>query len=293
MKIIKFPKHEHKGYKKDIKEGKLLWTSRIGKEFNKYKVGEIYMSEFEIPLKIIKVNREEFSSKHPNYRNLTSAQKKQLKKAVFYDHIQLKPLIKMKSIKIKEGWQCKVNIYRNFVIKEIKNRKDITKKIKKHLIKINKLDQLEKLTNNMIKDINNSTKILKNSKIPKELIAEAKFIDEKHVKQKRAKVVHEEIERLMGKAKIKQAKQTIDKSVNFFLTLWKYGVHDKSFKLTKNFGIINNKVALLDLFELTNEKSKVKKKLTKIDFNKKREIVEKVPKKLHKYFRKKVKETLT
>jgi hypothetical protein len=92
MKIIKFPKHEHKEYKEDIKKGKLIWTSRIDKEFNKYKIGEIYMSEFGIPLKVIKANKEKFSSKHPNYKNLTSTQKKKLKEAVFYDHIQLKPL---------------------------------------------------------------------------------------------------------------------------------------------------------------------------------------------------------
>lgn len=94
MKIIKFPKYEHEEYKEDIIDGKLIWTSRIGNEFNKYKVGEVHMSEFKIPLKVIKINKEKFSSKHSNYRNLTSTQKKQLKKAGFYNHIQLKPLLK-------------------------------------------------------------------------------------------------------------------------------------------------------------------------------------------------------
>lgn len=94
---IKFPKHEHESYKKNLEKGKTVWTSRIDKEFNKYKVGEVYMSEFKIPLKVVKVNREKFSSKHPNYKNLTTTQQKQLKKAVFYDHIQLEPLINPKN----------------------------------------------------------------------------------------------------------------------------------------------------------------------------------------------------
>jgi len=199
----------------------------------------------------------------------------------------------MKLIATREGWQCKVSIYKDYVIKEIKNREEIRDKIRKYLIKINKLERLEKLTEDMIKGIRDSTRILKNSNIPLKLIAESEFIDDKHVKQKRARVLYEELERLVSEKNIRKAKEVINVSIMFYPTLWGYGIHDKTFKFTKNLGIIKGDIVLLDLFELTNSKIKVASQLRKTDFNSKREVVERVPTNLQPYLIKKLKEELT
>lgn len=90
--LITVPKHEHQWYQQEIALGHDVWTSRTHKEFGKYKIGQIYQSEFGIRLKVIEVNREEFSTTHPNYQNLTPLQKQQLKQAKFYDHVKLRPI---------------------------------------------------------------------------------------------------------------------------------------------------------------------------------------------------------
>lgn len=94
MELITFPKKEHKHYKQALLAGKDVWTSRIDKELGRYKIGQIYQSEFGINLQVIEVIREKFSAKHPNYKNLTAYQKKQLYRAMFYDHVRLRPISK-------------------------------------------------------------------------------------------------------------------------------------------------------------------------------------------------------
>lgn len=94
MEIIIFPTKEHNQYKQALFAGKDVWTSRIGKELGRYKVGQIYQSEFGINLQVMEVNREKFSAKHPNYKNLTAYQKKQLYRAKIYDHVRLRPMNK-------------------------------------------------------------------------------------------------------------------------------------------------------------------------------------------------------
>lgn len=94
MDIITFPKKEHNHYKQALLAGKDVWTSRINKELDCYKISQIYKSEFGINLQVMEVSREKFSSKHPNYKNLTTYQKKLLHQAMFYDHVRLRPISK-------------------------------------------------------------------------------------------------------------------------------------------------------------------------------------------------------
>ena len=59
------------------------------------------------------------------------------------------------------GWQCWVDVHRDYVIKTPKNREEIKEEVKKFLAWKNKLEGLDKRTNKMISDIKDSTKIIK------------------------------------------------------------------------------------------------------------------------------------
>ncbi len=191
------------------------------------------------------------------------------------------------------GWQVWVEVYKDYVIKTPKSKKEIKETIKRYLDAIGKPEELKERTQKMIEDINNSTKIIKKSKIPFKILGNLEFLDKGKIKQKRAIVLQNKLDSLVKKDKIKEAKKLIDKSINFLIELWKYGIHEKTFKIESNLGIIDNKIVLLDLFELTNKKEKVKKQLKKKNWDKSRSWIDKIPEKLHLYTIKQIKKKLT
>ncbi len=159
------------------------------------------------------------------------------------------------------GWQCWVDVYKDYVIKTPKTRKEISETIKRYLDSIKKPEELEKRTEQMIKDIKNSIKIIKNSKIPKKLFAYSKFLPNGKIKQKKVIILEEKFRELVMKKRDKEIKRLINKSIDFIIELWKYQIHEKTFKIYSNFGLIDNEIVLVDLFELTNKKEKVEKQV--------------------------------
>lgn len=190
------------------------------------------------------------------------------------------------------GWQCWVDIYKDYVIKTPKTKKEIYETIKRYLDSIGKPKEINERTEQMIKDIQESVKIIKNSKIPKKLLASSKFLPTGEIKQKRALVLEDKFEKLVKKKRDKEIKRLIDKSIDFIIELWKYGIHEKTFKVYSNFGLIDNEIVLVDLFELTNKKEKVEKQI----INKKWENLQKtthLPKEYIEYFLTQVEKRLT
>ena len=45
------------------------------------------------------------------------------------------------------------------------------------------------------------------------------------------------------------------------ILLWKYGIHEKTFKFYSNLGLINDEIVLIDLFEITDKKETVEKQI--------------------------------
>jgi DNA polymerase III delta prime subunit len=73
-----FPKNEYLQLKKRLDEGKDIYTTRINKEYGKYKDNQIVDSPFG-ELKVIEVTKINDLSDHPFLNELTSYDKKVLK----------------------------------------------------------------------------------------------------------------------------------------------------------------------------------------------------------------------
>jgi hypothetical protein len=157
------------------------------------------------------------------------------------------------------GWQFWVDFYEDYVIKTPKNKKEIEEEVEKFLRWKNKLEELEKRTNKMIFDVKNSTKIIKRSKIPKKYLAEIEFLEEGKIKQKRVKSLEEVLKKLNEKERLK----LIDKVLNFLLEMWKYGIHENTYKFFSNLGLDKHRVVFIDPFEITAKKNKVLKQIKK------------------------------
>ncbi len=159
------------------------------------------------------------------------------------------------------GWQCWVEMKKDHVIKTFKTKKEIKETVKRYLDSIGKPEELEDRANKMLRDIADSTKIIQSSKIPKKLLAFPIFLKSGKVKQKRVIVLDEKFNELLFKGKKEQINKIVDKSIDFMILLWKYEIHEKTFKFYSNFGLLGNEIVLIDLFELTNKKEKVEKQI--------------------------------
>ena len=76
-------------------------------------------------------------------------------------------------------------------------------------------------------------------------------------------MLSDEFEYLMSTNKLKEAKKLVDKVIEFILTLWSYGVHEITFKFYTEMGLMNEKIVLVDIGELTDDKELVKRQLIK------------------------------
>ncbi len=159
------------------------------------------------------------------------------------------------------GWQCWVDVEKDYVIKTIKNRKEITQTVRRYTRSEGKTNELKKIVDKMQEDIVNSTRIIKSSKIPRKLLADPKFLEDGRIKQKKAIILENKFDELLRKGKKNEIKELIDKIIDFVVELWKYKIHEKTLKFYSNFGLINNKIVLIDLFELTDQKEKVERQI--------------------------------
>ena len=187
------------------------------------------------------------------------------------------------------GWQCWVDLYDSYVIKTPKSRDEIKAEVEKFLRWKNKLEELDEITDKMISDIKNSTKVIRKSKIPKECLANLEFIENGKVRQKKVIPLDEYLKRLNQKERLK----LIDKIMKFLLKLWSYGIHEKTFKLFSNLGIDKDKIMLIDFFEITSDKNKVLKQLKKRSWQKKDNYKKYLSQKDMNYLIEKLNETLT
>ncbi len=185
----------------------------------------------------------------------------------------------MKQIKRIGGWQCWINFYKDYVIKTPKTKEEIEENVSRYLRSINKIERLEKIVKTMLNDIKKSTKIINSSKIPKRLLGDVEFLEKGKVKQKRAIVLSEALTNSSN-----EAKELIKKTTSFLIELWKYGIHEKTFKIWSNYGVLDKRIILIDLFELTNNKEKVKKQIQKRKWNRPEKFRKILSEKLTNYF---------
>jgi len=161
------------------------------------------------------------------------------------------------------GWQANIKYFKNYVIKTPKTNKEIRDRIRYHFEKTNTLDKMETKIKKLKIDWKNSLKIIKSGKVPLKLLAYPEFIKGGKIKQKRVKMLADKFEELMSKNKLKEAKKLVDRVIEFIITLWQYGVHEVTFKFYTEMGLLNNKIVLVDIGELIDDKELVRRQLKK------------------------------
>ncbi len=176
-------------------------------------------------------------------------------------------------MKKKEGWQVWVDIHKDHVIKTPKNRKEVRQRVKRYLKSIGKGHKIEETVDKALRDVMQSIKIIKRTKMPLKYFAYPEFLEKGRLKQKRVISIDEGLRELIKKNKKKEAKKIIDNFFKFLHKMWKYGIHEKPLKFNLNFGLINKEVVLIDLFELTTNKEKVKKQIRRKSWRKSKEHV--------------------
>ncbi|MBT3397917.1 hypothetical protein HOA55_04930 [archaeon] len=163
-----------------------------------------------------------------------------------------------------EGWQFNVEIFDDHVIKIPKTEEETRKMAMRYLKHIGKEEELEERTKIVLNYLKESTEILKKSIIPNQLLGDLEFLGDGTIKQKRAVTLKE----ILSGGAVDQ-KEIIRKVVEFNLELWKYGIHETTFKFHSNFGLIDDEIVLIDPFEITDKKEVVEKQILKKKWKKK------------------------
>ncbi|PIN88891.1 hypothetical protein COU61_03305 [Candidatus Pacearchaeota archaeon CG10_big_fil_rev_8_21_14_0_10_35_13] len=197
-------------------------------------------------------------------------------------------------VREKGGWQCKVFLYKDYVIKKPLSYKEVRKKAYKWLKENQGKNEKEisKIAKECFDDIEKSRKLIESSGIPKKYLGNPVFYKDGRVKQKRVVELGVRIKNLVKNGRVKEAEEVIDKFFEFVKILWNYGLREKPFKINQNFGIINNRVILIDLFELNGDYKSAKRSLEK-GINKSDKNLEwSITKKMIPDYQKKARETL-
>lgn len=184
----------------------------------------------------------------------------------------------------KEGWQCFVEINDSCVIKKFKTKEQIAKKIEEYLNTEKKSpESLEERTDRVYADIKNSLRILENSNIPRNLLANAK-ISKDTIKQDKVFLLGDKINELLDKNKLDEAKKLIRSLIDFILELWKYKIHEKTYKFNLNYGVDNGgNIVLIDFLEITDDKEKVKKQIVNKKWDKPERYLDKIDMKIARF----------
>lgn len=110
-----------------------------------------------------------------------------------------------------------------------------------------------------------SFEILKRINIPQELMANPKFINKYDFEQDKVVPLHDVFEKLDTDG----TKKVIDQFIEFNKKLMSFGVIDKSFNFTRNYGLNNkNEIVLIDIGELFDNKELIDKQIKKRVWNK-------------------------
>lgn len=161
----------------------------------------------------------------------------------------------------KGGWQANVKYFKNYVIKTPKTEQEIRNHITPHYK--NDVNRIEEKIKKLKADWKNSINIIKSGRLPLNLFAFPEFLANGKIKQKRVKMLSSEFDKLMNQNKIVEARRLVDRVIEFILNLWSYGVHEITFKFYSEMGMLDDELVLVDIGELTDDKSIVEKQLLK------------------------------
>ncbi len=113
-----------------------------------------------------------------------------------------------------------------------------------------------------IKDVrkreNDSLELLKRKNIPQEWMANPRFVSKYNFEQDKVIPLHD----VFKNSNTEEGKRVVDLFIEFNLKLLNFGVMDKGFNVTKNYGLNNSgEIVLIDIGELFDDEEYIKNKL--------------------------------
>jgi len=165
-------------------------------------------------------------------------------------------------IEKKEGWQCRVELYKDYVIKRRKTLEETKQKIMRYFILNGKsIREVDAEAHRVQCDYDESLKIIQKSKCPKKLIGNPIFCSDGRIRQDRALMLRDAFNEADKKDDEIFGRQLIDGYKNLVHELWRYGIHEKVWNFGVNNGVLNGLVVLIDFLELSDDTAKIIKQL--------------------------------
>jgi len=189
------------------------------------------------------------------------------------------------------GWQANVEYFEDHVIKTPKTVEEITATVSKYLNHIGKIDELEARVKEMQDDWETGLKIVKTGRIPYKMFGHLEFLDDGKIKQRRVEVLQDVWDELYNAGKESEMRAVVDKSLDFVVELWKYGIFDKTFKVGYEYGLMGEDIMLIDFGELSEDKNILENKILKRKWESK--MIEYSHPEVAKYFNERAKEVFT
>jgi len=115
----------------------------------------------------------------------------------------------------------------------------------------------------MQEDWQEGIRIIGEKNIPKKMLGNLEVLDDGTIKQTKVSVLQDVWAELYEAGKIDEMKAVMEKTVDFIVELWKYGVHEKTFKVGYEFGLMDGEIVLIDFGELGDEKRVPEKQIQK------------------------------
>jgi hypothetical protein len=171
--------------------------------------------------------------------------------------------------KIGEGWQYSVyDLNNGRVLKKFHNPIKSYWVILKTIFpfKDDPLMIIPDFSRSMKKKALASFEALKRKDIPKEWLGNPKFLNSLDFEQDKVEPLH----KIFSNSDTSEIKKIIDKFIIFNKQLLERGIIDKSFNITKNYGLNNNaEIVLIDIGELFDQPEKIKEQLLSRAWDKK------------------------
>ena len=159
------------------------------------------------------------------------------------------------------GWQANIEYFDDYVIKTPKTVEEISEEIFNFLKFKGRLAELDDTVKKMQEDWQIGLRLIKEKKIPNKMLGNLEFLEGGKIKQTRVLVLQDAWAELYDNGKTDEMKTLMKKTMNFIIELWRYGVHEKTFKIGYEFGVMGEDNILIDFGELGNEKRVAEKQI--------------------------------
>jgi hypothetical protein len=154
----------------------------------------------------------------------------------------------------KGGWQVGVRLYKNHVVKSLRSVREMKIAVSKFLPEPKDKKEIKKRVDNNYSEWDYSMKLVKDNKVPLKMIGDPVFLKKNIIKQKRGIVLKYALRDLYEKKEMKKLKEVIEKTIDFVIELWRYGIVEKTCKISNEYGIINDQIVLIDFGAISDKK---------------------------------------